>query len=78
MVFLTPRLTSSRFHWPMQGPQALAKIFAPMASRLSRRPSRRAVSKIWAEPGLIIKGTAALAPCLRACSATAAAREISS
>ena len=31
MLFSVPR-ASGRFHWPMQGPQALASTVAPMAS----------------------------------------------
>ena len=40
MLLTSPFFTSSRFHWPMQGPQALAMTTAPTFSRLASWPSR--------------------------------------
>lgn len=39
-----PFLTSVRFHWPMQGPQALASTVPPTFSNRSRKPSRSMVA----------------------------------
>ena len=40
MVFFWPFWISSRRHWPMQGPQALASTVAPTASSFAIWPSR--------------------------------------
>jgi hypothetical protein len=39
-----PSAMSSRFHWPMQGPQALASTVAPISSRVASWPSRSMVA----------------------------------
>ena len=44
MEFFSPGLSSSRFHWPMQGPQALASTMAPTRSKSAICPSRRMVA----------------------------------
>ena len=78
MVLRWPFLISSRRHCPMQGPQALARTVAPTDSSAAIWSSRLMVSKIWLLPGVTRRGTAIFAPCSLACSATSAAREMSS
>ena len=48
----TPDLTSERFHWPMQGPHALARTVAPACSKVLVRPSRSMVARTFSEPGV--------------------------
>ncbi len=74
----SPFWTSVRFHWPMQGPQALARTVPPTLEKISRRPSRSMVARICSEPGVMVKGTLALMPAAKACLATDAARCMSS
>ena len=52
-----PFLISVRFHWPMQGPQALASTVPPTRLNTSMRPSRSMVARICSLPGVIVKGT---------------------
>jgi hypothetical protein len=55
-----PRLalgTSVRFHWPMQGPHALASTVPPTASNASISPSRAMVARICSLPGVMQNGT---------------------
>ena len=78
MVLRCPFLISSRRHCPMHGPQAFARTVAPTDSRAAICRSRLMVSKIWLLPGVTRSGTAIFAPCSLACSATSAAREMSS
>ena len=40
MVFVSSFPTSERFHWPMQGPQALARTVPPISSNVAMIPSR--------------------------------------
>ncbi len=40
MVLVSSRPTSMRFHWPMQGPHALASTVPPIFSNVSIMPSR--------------------------------------
>ena len=44
----------SRFHCPIQGPQAFAIMVAPTSSNSVNIPSRSAVKRTCSEPGLII------------------------
>ena len=53
----SPFLISVRFHWPMQGPQALARTVPPTLLKTSIRPSRSMVALICSLPGVIVKGT---------------------
>ena len=77
--FFSPSATSSRFHWPMQGPQALASTMAPIVSRASIWPSRWMVRWICSEPGVSQRiGLRARDPVALACRATSAARDKSS
>ena len=78
MVFGTPTMSWARRHWPMQGPQALASTVAPIVLSDAICPSRSMVARTCSEPGVTMKGTAALTPWARACSATSAARLMSS
>jgi hypothetical protein len=76
--FSSPGFTSSRFHWPMQGPQAFASTTAPIASKSSIWPSRWIVRWICSEPGVTHSGVRARTPAARAWRATSAARSRSS
>ena len=78
MVLRSPFFIPGRCHWPMQGPQALARTVAPTASRAAIWPSRLMVWKIWSLPGVTRSGTAMRAPFPFACKATSAARQMSS
>jgi hypothetical protein len=40
MVLTSSLPTSERFHWPMQGPQALASTVPPICSKVAMMPSR--------------------------------------
>ena len=53
----SPFLISVRFHWPMQGPQALASTVPPTLLKTSIRPSRSMVALICSLPGVMVKGT---------------------
>src|SRR5579859_4675900 len=76
--FLSPFLMSSRFHWPMHGPHALASTVAPTASSDAIWPSRLIVAWICSDPGDTRNGMLIFAPCARACSATSTVRAMSS
>ncbi len=78
MTLVSPSATSERFHWPMQGPQALASTVAPMASRSASRPSRSMVARTCSEPGVTSSGVRAFRPWAEACRARLAARVMSS
>ena len=41
-----------RFHWPMQGPHALARTVAPAFSKISTKPSFSMLSCTAREPGV--------------------------
>src|SRR5690606_34532877 len=41
-------------HWPMHGPQALARITPPILSNTSNKPSRSVVYRTCSEPGVIV------------------------
>ncbi len=69
---------ASRRHWPMHGPQALARTTAPMSRSVPSCPSRSVVARMRAEPGVTKSAVLAESPCARACAATAAARVRSS
>jgi hypothetical protein len=69
---------SLRFHWPMQGPQALARTVAPISDRVAIWPSRSMVASICSEPGVTHRVVLAEAPTVMAWRATSAAREMSS
>ena len=60
-----PLAISVRFHWPMQGPQALASTVPPTFSNTSIRPSRAIVARICSLPGVMVKGTCARRRLLR-------------
>ena len=76
--FCSPFSMSSRFHWPMHGPQAFASTTAPISSSASSWPSRRIVLWICSEPGVHQSFVAAFTPFSVACRATSAARVRSS
>ena len=59
----SPFLISVRFHWPMQGPQALASTVPPTLLNTSIRPSRSMVALICSLPGVMVNGT-----CIAGCS----------
>ena len=40
IVLVPEAAASERFHWPMQGPQALASTVPPILWKVSRIPSR--------------------------------------
>ena len=44
---------SVRFHWPMQGPQALARTVPPAEEKVSRVESRARVARICSLPGVM-------------------------
>src|SRR5438445_12823429 len=69
---------SSRFHWPMQGPHALANTVAPIASRSASRPSRSIVARTRSEPGVTSSGVFTPTPAWEAWRAIDAVRAISS
>src|SRR5437764_14337274 len=74
----SPATMSDRAHCPMQGPQALAKTVAPIASRSARRPSRSMVARTCSDPGVTRSGVRARSPWAAAWRATLAARVMSS
>mmetsp|Transcript_9053 Transcript_9053/g.30861 ORF Transcript_9053/g.30861 Transcript_9053/m.30861 type:complete len:245 (-) Transcript_9053:640-1374(-) len=51
IVFASPCF-SERFHWPMQGPQALARTVAPAFTKDSVSPSRVMVARTCSLPGV--------------------------
>ena len=51
MVFWSPFWMSSRFHWPMQGPQALASTVAADRVKVAIWPSRSMVARICSRAG---------------------------
>lgn len=53
----SPFFISVRFHWPMQGPQALASTVPPTFSKISIKPSRSIVARICSLPGVMVNGT---------------------
>ena len=53
----SPFLISVRFHWPIQGPQALASTVPPTLLNTSIRPSRSIVALICSLPGVMVNGT---------------------
>ena len=53
----SPFLISVRFHWPMQGPQALASTVPPTLLNTSIKPSRSIVALICSLPGVMVNGT---------------------
>ena len=61
-IVFGPAGASSRFHWPMHGPHALARTVAPMASRSASRPSRSIVARTCSEPGVIMSGAFTVMP----------------
>jgi len=69
---------SSRFHWPMHGPQAFASTVAPMLSSASIWPSRRIVSSTVVLPGVTMSGDFVFSPAAAAWRASEAARSMSS
>ena len=78
IVFGTSDASLDRRHWPMQGPQALASTTPLMSFSDCIWPSRSIVARTCSEPGVTRNGTAAFKPCTFACSATSAARLMSS
>ena len=62
----------------MQGPQALARTVAPIASKSFRYPSLSIVALVTSEPGVTIKGIFAFKPLLAASLAIYAALPMSS
>ncbi len=78
MEFRSPFWMSWRFHWPMQGPQALASTMPPTAVKIAICPSRSMVARICSLPGVMVKVDLAFAPWSSACFATLAARSMSS
>ena len=78
IVFGAAPSAAARRHWPMHGPQALASTVPSMSLSDCIWPSRSIVARTCSEPGVTRNGTPALIPCALACSATSAARLISS
>mmetsp|Transcript_33676 Transcript_33676/g.82632 ORF Transcript_33676/g.82632 Transcript_33676/m.82632 type:complete len:486 (+) Transcript_33676:505-1962(+) len=78
IVFAAPCGTSSRRHWPMHGPHALASTVPPTRSSVSMMPSRAIVARTCSLPGVIVKPALARTPRSSACAATAAERPMSS
>jgi len=78
MVFGASAAGSERRHWPMHGPQALARTVAPMRSSAANWPSRSSVARICSDPGVTISGTVAVSPWAVPWAATSAARDMSS
>jgi hypothetical protein len=78
MVLGIPTISLALRHWPIQGPQAFARTTPFISLRDCIWPSRSMVARTCSEPGVTRKGTAALKPCALACSATSAARLMSS
>mmetsp|Transcript_17484 Transcript_17484/g.52455 ORF Transcript_17484/g.52455 Transcript_17484/m.52455 type:complete len:241 (-) Transcript_17484:1260-1982(-) len=78
MLLASPFFISDRFHWPMQGPQALASTVPPTLSNTSISPSRSMVARICSLPGVMVNGTLALMPASRAWRAMEAERVMSS
>ncbi len=74
----SPFLTSRRSHWPMQGPQALARTIPPNSSNVSSWPSLAMVARICSEPGVTVKVDWAFRPWSSASRAMEAARDMSS
>ena len=62
IVFCSSPSTSLRFHWPMQGPQALASTVAPACSKAASCPSRSVVARICSEPGVTSSGARSSSP----------------
>ena len=62
MLFGFAVLSAARSHWPMHGPQALARTVAPIASRSASNPSRSIVARICSLPGEIRSSTFAFNP----------------
>ena len=79
MALLSPLATPSvRFHWPMQGPQALARTVAPASEKVWRVESRSRVARICSEPGVTKKEARGLRPAEAACLTRDSARVMSS
>src|SRR5206468_4612139 len=78
IVFGTSEASLDRRHWPMHGPQALARTTPLMSLSDCICPSRSMVARTCSEPGVTRNGTAVFRPCAFACSATSAARLMSS
>ena len=79
--FFTPPAASCasvRFHWPMQGPHALASTVAPAVSKTLVKPSRAMVARTVSEPGVTLYGILNLRPALAACCTSEAERAMSS
>ena len=49
-----PLATSWRSHWPMHGPQALARTVPPAFSKMPSWPSRAMVARTCSEPGVTV------------------------
>ena len=77
-MFGTSDASLDRRHWPMHGPQALARTTPLMSFSDCICPSRSMVARTCSEPGVTRNGTAVFKPCALACSATSAARLMSS
>mmetsp|Transcript_22641 Transcript_22641/g.29632 ORF Transcript_22641/g.29632 Transcript_22641/m.29632 type:complete len:209 (+) Transcript_22641:680-1306(+) len=69
---------SWRFHWPIQGPHALARTVPPAVSNSSVIPSLSMVARTCSEPGVMRKGTLLFSPAAKACLTRSAHRDISS
>ena len=78
MEFFSPFFTSVRFHWPMQGPQALASTTPPTLVNVSVSPSRVIVALTCSEPGVMKNLVLDFKPLASACLAMDAARVMSS
>mmetsp|Transcript_7113 Transcript_7113/g.10671 ORF Transcript_7113/g.10671 Transcript_7113/m.10671 type:complete len:230 (-) Transcript_7113:1286-1975(-) len=69
---------SCLFHWPMQGPQALASTVPPAFSKVSTRPSRAMVARTCSDPGVMRKGALQVSPAAMAWATRSAQRVMSS
>ncbi len=68
---------STRSHWPIHGPQALAKTIAPFEVNVSIKPSLSIVALICSEPGVTKNGIFGFKPAFSACLTNETALDIS-
>lgn len=79
MAFVSPFETPSvRFHWPIHGPQALARTVPPAEEKVSKVESRASVARICSLPGVMKKSAFGSNPAADACLTRSSALVISS
>ena len=78
MAFVSPFNTPSvRLHWPIHGPQALAKTVPPAEEKVSKVESRASVARICSLPGVMKTSAFGFKPAADACLMMFSARVIS-